>query len=113
MCQAARDSVAHLDWSHVIGSNVSAYEDLQKIQPTISDDERDMLTSLATFLSMGDVRDYLLDVIDGPRQNSTTKAYLLPRTKVPSLVRHWTRVPSSTWILSGLTILISAMVTCF
>ena len=109
MCQAARDSVAHLDWSHVIESTVSAYEDLQKIQPTISDDESDMLTSLVTFLSMGDVRDYLLDVIDGTRQRSTTEANLLPRMKVPPSIRHWIRVPSSTWILSGLTILVSAI----
>jgi glycosyltransferase involved in cell wall biosynthesis len=109
MCQAARDSVAHLDWSHVIESTVSAYEDLQKIQPSISDDESDMLTSLVTFLSMGDVRDYLLDVIDGTRQRSTTEANLLPRMKVPPSIRHWIRVPSSTWILSGLTILVSAI----
>ena len=109
MCQSARDRVAHLDWSHIVDATVSAYEDLLKIQPTISDDESDMLTSLVTFLSMGDVKDYLLDVIDETRHKLTPEANLLPRVKVPASIRSWIRVPSSTWFLSGLTILVSAI----
>lgn len=50
-----------------------------------------------------------LDVIDGTRQRLPVEANLLPRMKVPSSIRPWIRVPSSTWILSGLTILVSAI----
>ena len=109
MCQTARGRVAHLDWSHVIDSTVNAYQDLLKIQPTISDNESDMLTSLVTFLSMGDVKDYLLEVIEETRERLTVEKNMLPRMKVPASIRSWIRVPSSTWLLSGLTILASVI----
>lgn len=48
-------------------------------------------------------------VIDGTRQRLPVEANLLPRMRVPSSIRPWIRVPSSTWILSGLTILVSAI----
>ncbi len=104
MCQSARDRVAHLDWSHVVDATVNAYHDLQNIQPTINDNESDILTSLVTFLSMGDVKDYLLGVIEETRDRLNIETNRKHRIKVPAPIRPLIRVPSSTWMLSGLTI---------
>ena len=109
MCEAARSRVSHLDWSQVVDKTVSAYQDLLMITPTISDDESDMLTSLVAFLSTGDLKDYLLKVIKETRQHRTVDAKLLPRIKVPKSIQYWIRVPSSTWFISGLTILASVI----
>ncbi len=66
-----------------------------------------MLISLVTFLAMGDVKDYLLDAIEETRQSPGAESSLLPRVKVPSAIKTWIRVPSSTWLISGVTILVS------
>jgi glycosyltransferase involved in cell wall biosynthesis len=106
MCQTARKRVAHLDWSNVVYSTSEAYQEILKIKPTRSDDESDMLTSLVSFLTMGDVRDFLLDAIEETRLSPGAESSLLPRVKVPSAIK-WIRVPSSTWLISGITILVS------
>jgi 1,2-diacylglycerol 3-alpha-glucosyltransferase len=107
MCQSARDRVSHLDWSNIVTMTVDAYQEILKIQPTVTVDDSDMLTSLVTFLTMGDVRDYLLDVIKGTRERLVADGNILTKVKVPESLRHMIRVPSSTWIISGLTILVS------
>ena len=109
VCQNARERVQHLDWSNVVDSTVKAYHEILKINLTVSDDESDMLTSLVRFFSMGDLKDYLLDVIDDARNRSTAEASMLPRVKVPSKMQSWIRVPSSTWLISGMTIAISVI----
>ena len=107
MCQTARERVAHLDWSNTVYSTAEAYREILQTKPTRSDDESDMLTSLVSFLTMGDVRDYLLDAIEETRQSPGAESGLLPRLKVPSAIKSWIRVPSSTWLISGITILVS------
>ena len=107
MCQTARERVAHLDWSNTVYSTAEAYREILQTKPTRSDDESDMLTSLVSFLAMGDVRDYLLDAIEETRQSPGAESGLLPRLKVPSAIKSWIRVPSSTWLISGITILVS------
>jgi len=107
MCQTARERVAHLDWSKIVNSTAEAYRKILKTKPTRSNDESDMLTSLVSFLAMGDVRDYLLDAIEETRQSPGAESGLLPRIKVPSAIKSWIRVPSSTWLISGITILVS------
>ena len=109
VCQNARERVQHLDWSNVVDSTVEAYQEILKINLTISDDDSDMLTSLVRFFSMGDLKDYLLDVIDGARNRSAVEASMLPRVKVPSKMQSWIRVPSSTWLISGMTIVVSVI----
>ena len=104
ICQNARERVQHLDWSNVVDSTVKAYQEILKINLTVSDNESDMLTSLVRFFSMGDLKDYLLDVIGDARNRSATEASMLPRVKVPSKMQSWIRVPSSTWLISGMTI---------
>ena len=107
MCQTARKQVAHLDWSNVVYSTSEAYREILKTKPTRSDNESDMLTSLVSFLTIGDVRDYLLNVIEETRRSPGAESSLLPRVKVPPSIKHWIRVPSSTWLISGVTILVS------
>ena len=109
ICQNSRERVQKLDWSNVVDSTVEAYQDILNINLTVSDDDSDMLTSLVRFFSMGDLKDYLLDVIDGARKRSVVEASMLPRVKVPSKMQSWIRVPSSTWLISGLTIVASVI----
>lgn len=109
VCQNARDRVKHLDWSNVVILTVEAYQKILKVKPTVSEDESDMLTSLVRFFTLGDLRDYLLDVIDEARHSPTGETSLLPRVKVPSKVQSWIRVPPSTWLISGLTIAASVI----
>ena len=68
-----------------------------------------MLTSLVSFLAIGDVKDYLLNAIEETRQSSGAESGLLPRVKVPTPIKFWIRVPSSTWFISGVTILVSVI----
>lgn len=109
VCQNARARVNHLDWSNVVTSTVEAYQEILKINLSVSDDESDMLTSLVRFFSLGDLRDYLLDVIDGARRLPAAEASILPRVKVPTKMQSWIRVPSSTWLISGMTIVVSVI----
>jgi len=109
ICQNARERVKHLDWSNVVTSTVEAYQEILKINLTVSDDESDMLTSLVRFFSKGDLKNYLLDVIDEARNRSAAEASILPRVKVPSKMQSWIRVPSSTWLISGMTIVASVI----
>lgn len=109
ICQNSRDRVQKLDWSTVVESTVEAYQEIRNINLTVSDDDSDMLTSLVRFFSMGDLKDYLLDVIDGARKRSVVEASMLPRVKVPSKMQSWIRVPSSTWLISGVTIVASVI----
>ena len=109
MCKAAKDRVAHLDWSNVVESTADAYRNILKYKPTITENESDMLTSLVSFVAVGEVKNYLLDVIEKARKGRMAEIGLLPRYEVPQSIRSWIRVPSSTWFLSGITILISVV----
>ena len=109
MCQAAKDRVDHLDWSNVVESTANAYKDILRHKPSITEDESDMLTSLVSFVAVGEVKNYLLDVIEEARKSRVAEIGLLPRYKVPRSIRSWIRVPSSTWFISGITILISVV----
>lgn len=109
LCQNARQRVAHLDWSRVVDATVEAYQKILKIKLSMTEDESDMLTSLVKFFTLGDVRDYLLDVIEDARQGPMAEKGLLRRLKVPEGIRSLLKVPSSTWLLSGLTITVSVI----
>ena len=106
ICQNARDRVAHLDWSNVVEKTVEAYNEIRKIKPIISDDESELLTSLVRFFTVGDLRDYLLEVIE---ETIPLEGGILPRMKVPEKMQPWTRVRPTTWIISGITIVVSVL----
>ncbi len=109
LCDNARNQVSHLDWSNVVDATTRAYQEILKIKLSISDDESDMLTSLVKFFTLGEVREYLLEVIFEARHGSRGERTLMPKMPVPKGIRSWLRVPSSTWLLSGLTIVISVI----
>ena len=107
ICQNARDRVAHLDWSNVVQTTTLAYREILTIKLFMSEDESDMLNSLVSFFTLGEVREYLLSVIAEARKRSPAQKSYLPRLKVPRWLQSWIRVPSSTWIISGITIFVS------
>ena len=109
MCQNARDRVAHLNWSNVVEMTTLAYREILTIKSFMSEDESDMLNSLVSFFTLGEVRDYLLDAIAEERKDPSAQSGSLPRFKIPHWIKSWIRVPPSTWILSGLTIIVSVI----
>ena len=109
MCQSARDRVAHLDWSNVIEQTALAYREIRTTRLSLTEDDSDMLNSLVGFFTMGEVREYLLSVISEARERVPRPKGFAPRIKVPKGLQSWLRVPSSTWILSGLTVMISVI----
>jgi len=109
LCQRARDRVAHLDWSNVVEATTRAYREILTIKLFMSDDESDMLNNLVSFFTFGDVREYLLDVIAEARKRYPAPSDYLNRLKKNRRLPSWIRVPSSTWIISGLTVLISVV----
>jgi glycosyltransferase involved in cell wall biosynthesis len=109
MCQNARDRVAHLDWSNVVELTTMAYREILTIRNFLSVEESDMLTSLVSFFTLGDLREYLLKAIADAREEASPQKGFLPRLKVPRWIESWIRVPSSTWIISGLTVLVSVV----
>lgn len=107
ICQNARDRVAHLDWSNIVQTTTLAYREILTIKLFMSEDESDMLNSLITFFTIGEVREYLLSAVADARKRGSAQTGEMPRLKVPSWLESWIRVPSSTWFLSGLTIVVS------
>ena len=106
ICQNARDRVAHLDWSNVVETTTLAYREILTIKLFMSEDESDMLNSLVSFFTLGELREYLLSVIADVRKRSPAQRRYL---KVPRWLQSWIRVPSSTWIISGITIFVSVI----
>jgi len=109
LCQNARAQVSHLDWSNVVLATTRVYQEILKFKLSMSEDESDMLTSLVKFFTLGDVREYLLEVIYEARHGPAGERSLMPHMPVPKGIRSWLKVPSSTWLLSGLTIVISVI----
>jgi hypothetical protein len=99
--------VAHLDWTNIVETTTLVYREILTIKLFMSDEDTDMLTSLISFFTIGEVREYLLSAIIEARKNSPVTRGLLSRIKVPRWLESWIRVPSSTWVISGVTILVS------
>ena len=109
ICQNARDRVAHLDWDNIVQATILAYREILTIKLFMSEEESDMLNSLVSFFTIGEVREYLLEAIAEARDRSPARKGLLSRLKVPRWLESWIRVPSSTWIISGVTIITSVI----
>jgi 1,2-diacylglycerol 3-alpha-glucosyltransferase len=109
MCQNARDRVAHLDWSNIVRLTVDAYQQILKNTPALTTEHSEKLSGLVDFLSLGDVRIFLLEVIESTRKRTLDSSKSLPRLKLPAAERPWMRVPTSTWMISGLTVVVSVI----
>ncbi len=95
-CERARTRVQDLDWSNVVEETVEAYEELLKKKRAAQEHqtERDRLSQLIASLPDGEFKEILVEQTRERRQ----RRGLWARIK---------RVPGSTWLLTGATILAS------
>jgi glycosyltransferase involved in cell wall biosynthesis len=96
LCEQARTRVQDLDWSNVVEETVAAYQELlqQKRAARERQLERDRLSQLIASLPEGEFKDILVE----QTQERRKRRGLWARIK---------RVPGSTWLLTGATILAS------
>jgi glycosyltransferase involved in cell wall biosynthesis len=104
LCRDARDRVSHLDWSNVVDQTVAAYRELLEDQPSITKEEGAVLADLVSFLPDGEVKDILTDQITSARNEPGPIAGFLMRLSLGEKWRALKRVPGSTWLLAGATI---------
>jgi glycosyltransferase involved in cell wall biosynthesis len=105
LCRNARERVSHLDWSNIVDQTVAAYRELLEDQPSITKEEGAVLADLVSFLPDGEVRDILTDQINSARREPGPIARLLMQLSLGEKLRALKRVPGSTWLLAGATIL--------
>lgn len=107
LCRQARDRVSHLDWSNVVDQTVSAYRELMEEKPAVTEEEGAVLSDLVSALPSGEVKDILAERIESVREEPGAATQLLMGL---SMGRKWQalkRVPGSTWLLAGVTIIVS------
>ncbi len=107
LCANARDRVSHLDWSNVVAETAQAYQKLikEKSKPSITERQGAKMDDLVDLLSSGEVREILRDriKISKGERKETTKWLL--GAALPDKLKPLTRVPGSTWLLAGLTVI--------
>lgn len=109
LCTNARNRVKHLDWSSVMALTIKAYKELLREKPAITEEEEARLADLVSFLPSGDVREALVDRINAWERTREEAIELRPLNVLLAKMRAAKRVPRSTWMFAGLTILISAV----
>lgn len=107
MCANARDRVRGLDWSNVIALTVEAYHVLLGERPAITQEGEGKLADLVSFLSSGEVAEILNGKISVSGGVIGETARLCLGNGLLAKVKAVRRVPQSTWLLTGLTILVS------
>jgi hypothetical protein len=107
MCARARDRVRELDWANVIALTVDAYNVLLgKRSPLVQRGDA-RLANLVSSLPSGEVREFLAGKVSalGGAIEEADERWLVDT--LPLKVRAVRRVPQSTWLLAGVTILVS------
>jgi glycosyltransferase involved in cell wall biosynthesis len=107
LCSRARDRVSHLDWSNAIDQTVAAYRELMEEKPTITREKGAVLTDLVSFLPAGEVKDILTNRIREARAEPGPATRFLMELSIGNRWRTVKRVPGSTWLLAGLTVVVS------
>ena len=107
MCARARKKVDHLDWANIVEGTADAYQQLMKSRPSLTREENDILTSLVSFFTTGEVRSFLMENLVESRQKRKESGK--KTLGIPERFFSWIRVPSSTWLISGITILVSIL----
>ncbi len=111
MCAEARRRVSDLDWSNVVDSTVEAYKILLKQEAgEATEEESSSLTSLVSFLPDGEVKEMLVERIDAQEERGEEQESFRPGKTLRAKMRALRRVPHSTWIFAGLTILLSVII---
>jgi 1,2-diacylglycerol 3-alpha-glucosyltransferase len=104
LCRNARDRVSHLDWSNVIDQTVAAYRELLEDKSSITREEGAVLADLISLLPSGEIRDVLTDRINTARTEPGRMARFLMTLSLGQKWRALKRVPGSTWLLAGGTV---------
>ncbi len=107
LCENARERVSHLDWSNVIDQTVSAYQELMEEKGSITKEEGAMLADLVSTLPSGEVKDLLMDRLEVAQKEPGPVARFLMALSLGKKWRALKRVPGSTWLLAGVTIVVS------
>jgi 1,2-diacylglycerol 3-alpha-glucosyltransferase len=105
LCAKARQKVEHLDWSNIVAQTVEAYGKLLEEKPPITEEKGAKLADLISLLASGEVERILTDRIEMSKEERKARTKRLLGLALPAKLRPLTRVPSSTWLLAGLTIL--------
>lgn len=111
MCGEARRRVSDLDWSNVVDATVEAYRVLLEQETReATEEESSSLTSLISFLPDGEVKEMLIKRLDTREEQDDERGGFRLGRALRNKMRALRRVPHSTWVLAGLTILISLIV---
>lgn len=109
MATEARQRVAHLDWSNIVEQTVQAYRLTLEEKRTSVEEPPTALSELVAFMPSSDLQDLLVERLKDAERFSGGRARFLPKLKWLKKIRTWKRVPQSTWLLTGLTILVSVV----
>lgn len=107
LCQQAQDRVRHLDWSNVVDQTASAYRELMEEKAAITEEEGAMLADLVSTLPSGEVKDILRERLEMAQKEPGPVARFLMKLSLRQRWRALKRVPGSTWLLAGATIVVS------
>jgi len=112
LCENARARVSHLDWSNVIDQTVAAYQELMKEKASSTGvipprEEGAMFAELVSTLPSGEVKEILKEHIETARKEPGPVTQLLMTLSLGEKWRALKRVPGSTWLLAGATIVVS------
>lgn len=107
LCENARRRVDHLDWSNVVDQTAAAYRELMEEKPSITKKEGAVLADLVSLLPSGEVKEILKDRIETSRREPGTVTEFVRQLSLGKKWRALKRVPGSTWLLAGVTVVVS------
>lgn len=111
MCQRAQTRVSDLDWPNIVHQTVAAYRELiAEKEETPTEKPRSQLSAqlndLLKHFPAGEGKESLADKIRAWEEEHVDRP-LRQKLSLASKLRALRRVPGSTWLLAGLTIVIS------
>ncbi|MEA3374838.1 MAG: glycosyltransferase [Chloroflexota bacterium] len=107
LSESARRRVDHLDWSNVVDQTVLAYRELMEGKPSVTRQEGAVLVDIISFLPSGEVKEILKDRIGATQRGPGTATRFITELSLGRKWRALKRVPGSTWLLAGATIVVS------
>ena len=108
MSRQARERVSHLDWSKIVRVTARSYRELQKTEMIFSKEGSDVLENLVGLFTTGEVEAYLRERLADYRRK-WRNGKMMDDLRIPERLFSWIRVPTSTWLISGITIVVSVL----